>query len=76
MSDKAFITVVETRAYINKAERLLSDEEQHAVVDMVAEQPECGVLIKGTGGVRKVRIALGGQGEERRSSGGLFLPQP
>lgn len=33
------------------------------MVDRVAEDPECGVLIQGTGGVRKVRIALEGRGK-------------
>ena len=63
VSDKAFITDVETRAYMNKVERLLSDVEQRSVVNRVAEDPECGVLIKGTGGVRKVRVALEGRGK-------------
>ena len=34
---------------------------------MVARDPECGVLIEGGGGVRKVRFAVGGRGK----SGGV-----
>jgi hypothetical protein len=30
---------------------------------MIARDPTCGVLIEGTGGVRKVRFALGGRGK-------------
>lgn len=62
-----FLTVVETAAYLAKARRLLSDDERDAVVDLVAEDPECGVVLRGTGGVRKVRFAVEGRGK----SGGL-----
>ena len=57
MADKVFITVVETPSYLRKAEKLLSQLEREEVVTTVAEDPECGVLMRGTGGVRKVRIA-------------------
>jgi hypothetical protein len=30
---------------------------------MIARDPTCGVLIEGTGGVRKVRFAFGGRGK-------------
>ena len=59
----ALITVVETDAYLAKARKLLSSDERSAVVDLVANDPECGVLLKGTGGVRKVRIPLEGRGK-------------
>jgi len=34
---------------------------------MIARAPACGVIMKGTGGVRKVRVAIG----ERGKSGGV-----
>ena len=63
MPTHALITVVETDAYLAKARKLLSTDERNDVVDLVANDPECGVLIKGTGGVRKVRIPLEGRGK-------------
>ncbi len=57
------ITVVETAPFVTKAKRLLSNDERHALIDMIASDPECGVLIQGTGGVRKVRFAAGGKGK-------------
>ena len=36
---------------------------------MVAQEPTCGVLIEGTGGVRKVRFAVGSRGK----SGGVRI---
>jgi hypothetical protein len=56
-------TVVETPAYLAHAERLFTPEERTAVVDRVASDPECGVLIRGAGGIRKVRFAFGGHGK-------------
>jgi hypothetical protein len=56
-------TVVETPAYLGDAERLLSREERDAIVDSVAEDPLCGVVIPGTGGVRKFRVGVEGRGK-------------
>lgn len=57
------ISVIESRAYLTNAERLLSEEDRAAVVDMIAAGPEAGVVIPGTGGLRKLRIALPGRGK-------------
>ncbi|HXW27502.1 MAG TPA: type II toxin-antitoxin system RelE/ParE family toxin [Xanthobacteraceae bacterium] len=56
-------SVVETPAYLADAERLFTTEERTAIVDHVAADPECGVLIPGTGGIRKVRFGFGGRGK-------------
>src|SRR5262249_58961766 len=61
------MTVFETAAYLARAAKSLSDAEQDAVVEMVAREPTCGTLMEGTGGVRKVRFAIGGRGK----SGGV-----
>ena len=59
----ALVTVAETAPFVAKAKRLLSDDERHALIEMIASDPECGALIQGTGGVRKVRFAVGGKGK-------------
>lgn len=56
-------TVVETPSYLGDAERLFSREERAAIVDEIAADPKCGVVIAGTGGVRKVRVGFGGRGK-------------
>jgi hypothetical protein len=56
-------TVVESAAYLSKAVRLMDEDERSEVVTMLAENPKVGKVIKGTGGLRKVRIALGGRGK-------------
>ena len=46
-----------------KASKLLNDHERAAVVDMVAAAPNLGVVMRGTGGLRKMRIPLMGRGK-------------
>jgi hypothetical protein len=56
-------TVVETPSYLADAERLFSPDERMAVVDRLAADPGCGVVIPGSGGIRKVRFGFGGRGK-------------
>lgn len=57
------ISIVETPSYLADAERLLSEEERRGIVDALAADPLQGVLIKGTGGLRKMRIGVGSRGK-------------
>jgi hypothetical protein len=41
----------------------MSEEERVAMVDAIAADPEAGVLVRGTGGLRKMRTALPGRGK-------------
>ena len=67
MSSKTpLLTIVETRAYLTRAEGLLSEEEREAVKVEIAAAPERGIVIQGMGGVRKMRFAVGDRG---RSAG-------
>ena len=56
-------TVVETPTYLAIANKLFSEEERADVVALVAADPECGDVIRGTGGFRKVRVARKGMGK-------------
>jgi hypothetical protein len=60
---KAWSTVVETPGYLSDAQGVLDEPARAEVVRMVAVDPECGDVIQGTGGVRKVRVALGNRGK-------------
>ena len=62
-------TVVETPTYLAIANKLFSEEERADIVALVAADPECGDLIRGTGGFRKARVARKGMGK----SGGRGL---
>ncbi len=56
-------TVVETVPYLADADRLFSAEQQAIIVDTDSADPRCGVVMPGTGGVRKLRVAASGRGK-------------
>lgn len=56
-------TVVETPSYLKAAEGIFSAEEREEIVAMVSATPECGDIIQGTGGFRKVRVGRSGMGK-------------
>jgi len=56
-------TVVETAEFLARSSKLMSDEQRARVVEMLARDPECGEIMRGTGGVRKIRVALAGRGK-------------
>ena len=60
-------TVVELPEYLRQAERLLSAQARTDLVDYLAAHPKAGVIMRGTGGIRKLRWARAGMGK----SGGV-----
>src|SRR5271163_1695383 len=56
-------TVVETPGYLKAAEAIFSEAERAGIVAMGAADPECGEIMQGTGGFRKVRVGRGGMGK-------------
>jgi hypothetical protein len=56
------IAVAETTYYSRRAAALMSAEDRAMVIEEIARNPEVGDIVQGTGGVRKVRIALPGRG--------------
>ncbi len=63
-------SVVETPGYLKDAEGIFTSEEREGIVTMVARNPECGEVMQGTGGVRKVRVGRGSRG---KSGGGRVV---
>lgn len=57
------IVVAETASYLSWARKVLDEKEMEEIVDLLAEDPTRGVLIRGTGGVRKFRYAPEGRGK-------------
>ena len=51
------MTVVETPSFLRRAKGLLSESERADLVAYLAENPDIGKVMDGTGGVRKVRWA-------------------
>lgn len=61
------ITVVELPEFIRKSKKLLNEEDRNDIINYLAYQPDSGVIIKGTGGIRKLRWKKQGTGK----SGGV-----
>ena len=57
------VSVIETASYLAEATKLMSATERERVVYLLAADPECGDLIRGGGGIRKVRVPLAGRGK-------------
>ena len=52
------LTFIQTPMFIEKAKRLgLSDDDLQALEQLVLEHPDRGDVMRGTGGVRKIRFA-------------------
>lgn len=54
---------IETQLFSKLVRDYLADEEYGRLQRALSDNPELGAVIKGTGGVRKVRWAAGGRGK-------------
>jgi len=63
------ITVAETSEFSGRAGKLLSEEERNELIYFLALRPKSGVVMEGTGGIRKLRWAREGKGK----SGGVRI---
>lgn len=58
------ITVVETPTFLRDVKHAgLSAEEHRELINLLAAKPRSGILLQGTGGVRKIRFAGKGSGK-------------
>ena len=58
------LTVIETPTFIKDVKRAgLGEEEHRSLINFLAANPTAGVVLEGTGGVRKVRFAGEGTGK-------------
>lgn len=58
-----WITVVELNGFLTSVATLLTNEERFALVTFLANSPEQGNVIPGTGGLRKLRWGSKGKGK-------------
>ena len=61
------LAVVELPEYRRRIKTLLATDENTSLINFLAKHPDEGVLIQGTGGIRKLRWAAKGKGK----SGGV-----
>jgi hypothetical protein len=57
------LTFIETKLFTRLVGEYLSDDEYAALQWTLANDPTAGDLVKGTGGVRKVRWGMAGRGK-------------
>lgn len=57
------ITIVELPEFIRRSEKLMNAEEHDRLLSFLATNPSAGVVMQGTGGVRKIRWATGNKGK-------------
>ena len=57
------MVIIETSVFTRQVNALLSDEEYRKLQAALVGKPTLGPLIKGSGGLRKVRWALPGMGK-------------
>ena len=56
-------TVVELQEFLKRSERLMKEDERTTIVNYLAAHPAAGVIMKGTGGIRKLRWKREGSGK-------------
>ena len=65
--------LIETSTFTKQITTLLRDEEYGEFQSRLAANPELGAVIKGGGGIRKVRVALGSRGKSGGARVNLLL---
>ncbi|WP_376864621.1 type II toxin-antitoxin system RelE/ParE family toxin [Bacterioplanoides pacificum] len=55
---------IETPVFTNSIREIMSDEEYRQLQLELAEQPDKGDVIQGTGGIRKIRAKATGRGKQ------------
>ena len=63
------VTFVETKLFTRLVRDYLADDEYAALQQVLIQNPESGRVIRGSGGVRKLRWGVGGRGKR----GGLRI---
>jgi hypothetical protein len=57
------VELIETSTFTRQITALLSDEDYGEFQSRLAANPGLGALIKGGGGIRKIRVAVGSRGK-------------
>ena len=60
-------TIVELPEFVKRSDKLLSESEKTSIINYLASHPASGDIMKGTGGIRKLRWSAQGKGK----SGGV-----
>ena len=56
--------IVETPTFTKRVDEILSEEKYRLLQIKLIDEPEAGNIIKGSGGIRKIRWSGSGRGKE------------
>ncbi|MFH1633061.1 MAG: hypothetical protein ABIG63_03500 [Chloroflexota bacterium] len=59
----SMISVVELSEFIHRSKKLLTEDESRNLINYLAAHPTSGVIMQGTGGIRKIRWKREGSGK-------------
>jgi hypothetical protein len=80
--ERAYLEFVHLSTYRRSTHDLINEDGQRAIEQALLVSPEAGAVVAGTGGVRKLRVALEGRGKRggarliyyyRASKGRIYL---
>jgi len=57
------MVIIETSIFTKRISTLLNDEEYRTLQNYLVDMPGSGVIIQGSGGIRKLRWSAGGRGK-------------
>lgn len=57
------MVIIETPVFTRRIQTILSDEEYRLLKVHLVNKPDCGKVIRGSGGLRKLRWSAGGHGK-------------
>jgi len=57
------MVIIETPVFTRRIQTILSDEEYRLLQVHLVNKPDCGKVIRGSGGLRKLRWSAGGHGK-------------
>jgi hypothetical protein len=60
---RSLLTIVRLPAFERSAQGKLTEQDHESLDKLLAGQPDAGRVIRGTGGVRKLRVRLAGRGK-------------
>lgn len=63
MTHHSYMIFIETPVFTRQITELVTDEQYAEFQGFLADNPEAGDVIQGTGGLRKIRLALEGRGK-------------
>lgn len=70
------MVIIETPIFKKCIEDIATEEEYRTLQNDILENPESGKLIKGGGGIRKIRFATGGKGKSGGARAIYFYIKP